>query len=328
MRRPQVLFLLSIDTEESWDWSGPFPEAGWCVENVQQLRPFHQVCYDLGVRPTLFVDYPVANNEQAVQVIRELQRTGQYEIAAHLHPWCNPPYFGRPNERDSHVVNLPIEQVEIKLKNLVKILEEQFHVRPVSFRTGRWGIDGKVMQLLKQHGFSIDCSIYPFWENQFFDCHDAHLEPYWASLQNPLAVSASKDMLEIPVSVGYNWRDFHRANRWHRRISSPRLSPFKPLALAWFTHWLRKLYLSPELTERADMLNLTDQMLANGMRVFHMYMHSSSLVDNPNSLIANQNAFHEISRGVAAVVRHLQSKADVRCCTVSEAAADLQESAP
>ncbi|WPL17695.1 hypothetical protein Thiowin_02734 [Thiorhodovibrio winogradskyi] len=325
MRRPQVLFLLSIDTEESWDWSGPFPESSWCVENVQQLRPFHQVCYDLGIRPTLFVDYPVAADEKAVQVIRDLQRTGHYEIGAHLHPWCNPPYYGSPNERDSHVVNLPTEQVDAKLSQLVRLLKERFGVQPTSFRTGRWGIDGKVARLLKKHGFSIDSSVYPFWQNEFFDCHDAHLEPFWASLQDPQRPAVAKDIFEIPVSVGYNWRDFHRANRWHRRISSRGLSPLKPLALAWFSHWLRKLYLSPELTSAEDMLGLIDQMLANGRRVFHMYLHSSSLIDNPNSLVANHNAFHETSRALAAVLSHLKAKADVQCRTLGEARAQLQE---
>ncbi len=81
-----MLFLLSIDTEESWDWSGPFPEHDWRVENVQQLKPLHQICYDLGVRPTLFIDYAVAKDATAAQTIRDLYRTGQYEIGAHLHP--------------------------------------------------------------------------------------------------------------------------------------------------------------------------------------------------------------------------------------------------
>ncbi|MFT5814595.1 MAG: hypothetical protein ACI9VT_002356, partial [Psychroserpens sp.] len=55
-----ILFVLSIDTEEEWDWSGPFPQHIVNVTNIDKLPAFNNICENLGVRPTYFVDYAVA----------------------------------------------------------------------------------------------------------------------------------------------------------------------------------------------------------------------------------------------------------------------------
>ena len=34
--KPDVLFILSIDTEEEWDWSGPFSKSNFSVDNIQK----------------------------------------------------------------------------------------------------------------------------------------------------------------------------------------------------------------------------------------------------------------------------------------------------
>ena len=50
-----VIFILSIDTEEEWDWSGAFPQQNVDVNNVNLLPSFHQHLASLGLRPTFFV---------------------------------------------------------------------------------------------------------------------------------------------------------------------------------------------------------------------------------------------------------------------------------
>ena len=89
--KPSVLFVLSVDTEEEWDWQTEFPQHNAQVENIQAIQEFQQECNRIGIRPTYFVDYPVVNNPQSVDVLRSIDKTGQCEIGAHLHPWCNPP---------------------------------------------------------------------------------------------------------------------------------------------------------------------------------------------------------------------------------------------
>ena len=151
-----IIFVLSIDTEEEWDWSGPFPQGHGDVQNILQVPAFHTVLSSFNIRPTYFVDYAVLETAQSVENMQRVIQQRNCEIGAHLHPWCNPPYFGDVGEAQSHVVNLPVQDVAAKVKALVSKIEQTLDVTPKSFRTGRWGIDGKVMNLLCQNGCNVD----------------------------------------------------------------------------------------------------------------------------------------------------------------------------
>ncbi len=117
-----ILFILSMDTEEEWDWNGPFPEQQCQVSNIDALPQFHRHCQQLGIRPTYFTDYAVAENEASAATLNAILEKQDSELGAHLHPWCNPPFFGHTGERESHVVNLPSEQVVAKLDHLLQTL--------------------------------------------------------------------------------------------------------------------------------------------------------------------------------------------------------------
>lgn len=319
-----ILFVLSIDTEEEWDWSGPFPQQLTDVSNIDLLPAFNGLCEELGLRPTYFVDYAVADNDQAVDKMLSFSTNGRCEIGAHLHPWCNPPYFGQVGEAESHVVNLPLEQVSQKLDALVSVIEKRLAVKPKSFRTGRWGIDDRVMKLLVSSGFNVDSSVYPFYQNEYFSCNGSPALPYWPDLNNPLKASTQRDIFELPVTVGFNRSHFEHANKVHTAFSKPPLSWTRFNGLAWHANLLRKNYLCPELTSTSDMLSLCDKVIAKGYPVLHMYMHSSSLLDNQNSLMGNNDAFNFISDAVKNVIKPLQDKYPIEFCTISEAAEKLQ----
>ena len=62
MHKQDVLFVLTIDTEEEWQWDEEFPQHNCSVENVEKLPAFQTFCESLGIRPTYFVDYAVASN--------------------------------------------------------------------------------------------------------------------------------------------------------------------------------------------------------------------------------------------------------------------------
>lgn len=322
--RQPIIFVLSIDTEEEWDWSGPFPQQKTYVKNIDKLPKFNAICEGLGIRPTYFVDYAVADNNQAVTQMLSFTGNGRCEIGAHLHPWCNPPYFGPVGEAESHVVNLPLEQVSQKLDSLTAKIEQHFSIKPVSFRTGRWGIDKNVMGLLVERGFKVDSSVYPFYENEYFSCNGAPELPYWPDLNNPIKQSTQNKIYELPVTVGFNRANFTLANQVHTAFSKPPLSWTRFNGFAWHTQLLRKNYLCPELSSTEDMLSLCETSIKRGYPILHMYMHSSSLLDNQNSLLGNQKAFEFITNAVQKVVNQLKSKYNVEFCTISEAAKKMQ----
>jgi hypothetical protein len=323
--KPDMIFVLSIDTEEEWDWSGEFPDNDFSVENVQKLPQFQSFCEGQNIRPTYFVDYAVADNSKSANALKTFSDNNHCEIGAHLHPWCNPPYFGKTGEKESHVINLPIEQVEQKLNALIKILHQKFNIMPKSFRTGRWGIDSKVLQLLVRKGFQIDSSMYPFYKNEFFDCEKSSLVPYWPDYGTPLNQGAQRNIMEFPVTVGFNRTGYTNMLKVHNALSSPRLDPFHLIGLLWHSKLLRKLYLSPEVTSGQDMKPLIDFAINNHHPVIHMYMHSSSLIDGATGFMPGKNTYETICDNIQQVIDYAREKANIKFCTISEAACILKQ---
>ena len=318
-----ILFVLSVDTEEEWDWSGPFPQEFAEVKNVDQLPAFQSLCTKMGIKPTYFVDYAVVNSAHAVQKMLEFCHIDNCEIGAHLHPWCNPPYFGDVGEAESHVVNLPTEQVRQKLDVLLNKITKTLGVKPKSFRTGRWGIDSSVMQLLVSKQINVDSSVYPFYKNEYFSCNGSPLLPYWPDLNDPLKSGKQQQIFEVPVTVGFNRNAFEFCNVVHTAFAQPPLSWTRFNGLAWHTKLLRKNYLCPELSSVEDMISLCDKVLQKGYPILHMYMHSSSLIDNNNSLLGNKNAFNFITGAITDMITYLSAHHKIEFCTISQAAAKL-----
>ncbi|WP_246223202.1 polysaccharide deacetylase family protein [Alteromonas profundi] len=322
--KPPVIFVFSIDTEEEWSWEEGFPERDFELTNIKKIPQLQQLFHQLGIRPTYLVDYAVADDEASVATLKPYIDEGACEMGAHLHPWCNPPYFGPTDDKGSHVVNLPETQVKQKLDALLEKLQQQFHVAPNSFRTGRWGIDEKTLKLLAARGITVDSSVYPYYKTKYFDCYGGPLLPYWPAYKDPLAQSDQRDIFELPVTVGFNRKNFAMANRIHQLLCAYPLRWLRSVGVAWHTRVLRKIYLCPELSKPEDMKTLVKRALDNDYPILHMFMHSSSLVDNENSFVAQENAFNAIAGSIKEVVEYISSERKVRFCTVSEAATLLQ----
>jgi hypothetical protein len=318
--KPSVLFVLSVDTEEEWDWETEFPQYNVQVENIQAIEEFQQECNSIGVRPTYFVDYPVVNNPQSVQILKTIDEAGQCEIGAHLHPWCNPPMTTENDEFSSHVVNLPIDLVEQKLVNLLDELKSSFEKDICSFRTGRWGINSAVMGLLIKHGIAVDSSVYPFYRNKYFNCDGAPVEPYWPDLTNPLKAQSStqqSSIFEIPVSAGFNHVQFALCDKIHKLSTTRFLSFLRIPGIIWQLKLLRKIYLSPELSSAPDMQTLIKVLLKRKSPVIHMNLHSSSLINLPYS--NHPFTREQILENMKKTISYLQEHANVTFCTISEA---------
>ncbi|GAW95522.1 MULTISPECIES: polysaccharide deacetylase family protein [Colwellia] len=318
--KPSVLFVLSVDTEEEWDWKTEFPQHNVQVENIQAIEGFQRECNSIGIRPTYFVDYPVVNNSQSVEVLKFIDQAGQCEIGAHLHPWCNPPMTAENDEFASHVVNLPIDLVEQKLVNLLGKLRTSFEKDICSFRTGRWGINSAVMGLLIKHGITIDSSIYPFYRNNYFNCDGAPVEPYWPDLSNPLKAqlqNQQSSIFEIPVSAGFNHAHFTLCDKVNNLSNTRLLSFLRMPGIMWQLKLLRKIYLSPELSSATDMQTLIKVLLKRKAPIIHMNLHSSSLI----SLPYNNHPFtrEQMLENMKQTVSYLQEHANVTFCTLSEA---------
>ena len=125
--------------------------------------------------------------------------------------------------------------------------------------------------------------------------------------------------MEIPVTAGFNVRNFSLGNSIHNTLSKAPFTWFRSIGLLWQTGLLKKLYLSPELTDSKDMLSLAHTFMSRNSPIIHMYLHSSTLLDGITGLMKVENAFSIICDRISNVINELQESYNVRFCTISEA---------
>jgi hypothetical protein len=87
---------------------------------------------------------------------------------------------------------------------------------------------------------------------------------------------------------------------------------------------MRKNYLCPELSSVDDMINLCEVVIDKGYPLLHMYMHSSSLLENTNNMLGQNNAFNHLCKSIEQVVGYLEKHYELEFCTISEAANKLK----
>lgn len=313
----KCLFVLSIDTEEEWDWNGPFPDEVISVSNVGEIPEFQEGLNKLGVVPTYLLDYAVIDNAAARTTLQSVQQQNPgIEFGAHLHPWVTPPIVNTLAESDSHIVNLPIEVVQQQIDTLKSSITEHFGRAPTSFRSGRWGINNEILSSLIERGFTVDSSVYPFYKNDWFNYEDTSYLPGYL-----FPTADKKDSIfELPVTAGFNYKKFSCANTAQKFLEKKPMSYLRPIGLLWQLGLLRKIYLSPELSSAADMITLCKKAIAINAPVIHMNLHSSSLLPGATSYVKDRNEKLKMIEKISRVVDYLNKHCELTMCTVSEAA--------
>ena len=318
--RPKILFVLTIDTEEEWDWDGGFPVKKHSVQNARQIPKFQTFCRELGVRPTYFIDYAIASDPMAAKYFQEPFEKGECEIGAHLHAWVTPPVEEEIHDENTHAINLPPELVRRKLKNLTQKLRDEFGERATNtFRSGRWGMNETLLQMLIEEGYQIDSSVHPYYADSTFSYYDAPIFPYWPDLENCIKEGTQRTIFEVPVTSGFNLADFAMGHKIHQFLSQKPWSTFHGIGILWHLHLLRKIQLSPELADATNMIALVNACLKRGHRILHMYFHSSSLLPGGTPYVSNKEDEAVFYQHIADVVTYLKAHADVSFCTLTEA---------
>lgn len=326
VERPGVLLIVSVDTEED-NWYRSRHDIG--VTNIVELRRLASFLARLGVRPTYFTTYQVATDPRAADVMREVGTgRGEGEIAAHLHPWNTPPLTEAFAARNSMLANLPAELQLAKLQRLTAALEETFGARPRAFRAGRYGLGTETVGALMRCGYDVDSSVTPFVSWEAFDDGPtfvgAPLDAYRLAPDRDVKQPAPDgDLIEIPLSCGFNRGPFTlwgQAGRW---LEVPALRRFRLLGLAARTGLCKRIVLSPELASVAEMLTLSRQLLERGVRHLHLTWHSPSLKPGLSPFTATAADVARFYATIEGYLERLSQMTPLTFATVSEAAAVL-----
>ena len=263
--------LVTIDTEEEFDWS-TFSSEAVSVTNLRHLVRAQRIFDRHGVVPTYLVDYPVVAAPEAARPLREILADGRCEIGAHLHPWVTPPIEEEVCTRNSFACNLPPDLERRKLETLTTAIEEAFGVRPLTYRAGRYGIGPRTLPHLAGLGYRIDCSVVPWHDygpKGGPDFTGIPASPYWVGDEPPL--------LEIPFSVGIVGRLARWAGWLYPRISTPAARRAKLTAICATFGLLDRIRLTPEGITLDEAKRLTRALAAGGHKLFQISYHSPSL---------------------------------------------------
>ena len=191
-------FLVTIDTEEDFDWDAPVSRTAHSLAPPAALADGQAYFQGAGVNPLYLVDYPVAFDATARDVLGRAAADSEAEIGLQLHPWVTPPFDEPVNAHNSYTGNLAPALQRAKLRVLYDALVEGFAVAPRSYRAGRYGLGTETMAMLAELGVACDTSVrahYDYRDAGGPDYSTAPLRPFWTGHDNAI--------VELPLTSPY-----------------------------------------------------------------------------------------------------------------------------
>jgi hypothetical protein len=191
-------FLVTIDTEEDFDWSAPFSRTGHSLASTAALAEGQRYFRDARINPLYLVDYPVACDATARDILGRAAADGEAEIGLQLHPWVTPPFEEEVNAHNSYAGNLPPALERAKLHALYDALVDGFAVRPRSYRAGRYGLGSATMAMLAELDVACDTSVRAHYDYRAAggpDYRAAPLRPFWTGPDDAI--------VELPLTSPY-----------------------------------------------------------------------------------------------------------------------------
>lgn len=271
-------FIVTVDTEEEFDWSAPLDRDRHSVVTVPALRQFQEFCEGFGVVPTYLVDWPVACSPAAPEAIGAAVLRGTAEVGVQLHPWVSPPFVEDVSEFNSFSGNLPFELEREKFRALRDRIESAFGVAPQIYRAGRYGLGPRTSEILRECGIAIDTSVRARWDYSGTggpNYREHPLRPYW--------VDAQRSLLELPLTTVY-WGPLRQVGN----IVYPHLwrAPQVRGILAR-TRLLERIPLTPEGITAEEALRGVDIAIDEGLPVLVFSFHSPSLAPGHTPYVRN-----------------------------------------
>ena len=269
LRLPEAFgqrFAVFVDTEEEFDWSGPFRRDQRSTETMAEIGTIHKHFSGHGIRPVYLIDHPVATDPRAVATLRRFQDDGECTIGAHLHPWVNPPHEEQVNALNSFAGNLPMSLERAKIGALTDTIEAAFGHRPTVYRAGRYGVGPNTATILRDLGYRVDVSV-----RALFDYRDKSGPDFRRMKPFPYRFGG---LLEVPLTAAYTGA--------LRAIGGPLYAAAKSMGnahgLLARTGLLSRVAFTPEGMPLGDVVEALDRLLDDGLQLFSISFHSPSLV--------------------------------------------------
>lgn len=300
--------LLTVDTEEEFDWNGPFRRDGYGLRHVEAIPRFQTFCERIGAHPLYLVDWPVVQDARAVEIIGDAVRRGTAEVGVQLHPWVNPPFDEDVCVRNSFAGNLPAALEAQKFMALRDAIEAAFGAAPLIYRAGRYGLGPNTAALLKTAGIRVDTSVrslFNYADQGGPDYSHHPLQPYW--------VDGAMQLLELPVTS---------VHAGLLRGAGPRvqtLGAALPCGMGLLSrlNLLERIALTPEGVSPDEALRGVDLAIDAGLPVLVLSFHSPTLAPGFTPYAADTAAVEALYVWLERIYAHLSARG-IASCTVAE----------
>ena len=306
-------FIVTVDTEEEFDWGKPIARSGHTVQTGARLARFQEFCEGLGVCPIYLVDYPIISSAPAVEILRDAVAAGRAEVGVQLHPWVNPPFEEEVSEFNSFVGNLPAELEQRKFRELRDAIEQRIGVAPLIYRAGRYGVGPNTLPILREGGIRIDTSVrsrFDYSSTGGPNFRDFPLSPWW--------LDREAGLIELPLTTVY-WGPLRQLGPWlyPKMWRVPRLRG----ALARIG-MLERIPLTPEGVTLEEAQRGIDIAIDDGLPVLVFSFHSPSLAPGFTPYVRSEDDLDRFYDWWRAVFAHL-ARREVKPSRVSELIASL-----
>lgn len=277
--------ILTVDTEEEFDWEKPFSAVGHGLDHIPRLAKFQQFCEGLGVVPLYLVDWPIAESPMAAEILRAPIAAGRAEIGIQLHPWVNPPHDEEVNAHNSFAGNLSPTLEEDKLLRLRDVIVKNFDATPQVYRAGRYGLGPNTGAILKRAGVAIDTSVranFDYSPGGGADYSRHPLHPYW--------VDEERQLLELPLTTVY-WGMLRRQGGLLNPVlgNLPKLPGlFAKLGL------LERIPLTPEGVSIDEAIRGIDMAIDDALPLLVLSFHSPSLVPGNTPYVRSEEDLDDL----------------------------------
>jgi len=301
-------YLVTVDTEEEFDWNGPFERSGHTTITVPMLERFQQFVEKYGICPVYFTDYSIVEDDAAVAFLKSASKSGTADIGVHLHPWVNPPFDEETSEFNSFAGNLPEELEEAKIVALRDAIAKRVGITSKTYRAGRYGVGPNTIKILQRNGFVIDSSVRPKFD------YSASGGPNFQNMgPEPVWLGKSNDLLEVPLTTVFSGL--------LRQLSNPLSAMMNQSATANAllskSKFLERIPLTPEGISAREAKEAIDVALDDELELLVFSFHSPSLSPGHTPYVqsdADLNAFYDWWRDI---IDHLRAK-NVKPISISE----------
>lgn len=263
--------LITVDTEEIFDWSG-FSPTEHRIARSADIDRFQKLCEEFGARPLYFLTHPLMINAESAGYFRRLAEEDRADLGLHLHQWTTPPPGGFAGEYYSWQCNLPPEIHAAKLKSLGEAFERAFGFTARAHRAGRYGVSALAYREIAGAGLRFDFSpsaSFDFSAEGGPDFSGASNEPFEASTD-------CGDVFVTPVCGA-------RALRGGRAFLKQKLTPGLDNERAPYSRRMTAPFrLSPEGARLEELVSLTKSLGEAGVSIFTFSLHSTSMTPGGN----------------------------------------------